>query len=36
METGNDLRVDPATLTVQECEQTRKIMYNQRAIPAAA
>ena len=36
METGNDLRVDPATLTQQERDQMRKIMYNQRAIPAPA
>src|SRR5271166_3059153 len=34
METGNNLRVDPATLTQQERDQMRKIMYNQRAIPA--
>ncbi len=36
METGNDLRVDPATLTAAERERMRKIMYNQRAIPAPA
>ena len=36
METGNNLRVDPATLTAAELEQMRKIMYNQRAIPAPA
>ena len=33
METGNNLRIDPATL--KERERMRKIMYNQRAIPAA-
>src|SRR5205823_12559077 len=36
METGNNLRVDPATLTDEERAQMRKIMYNQRAIPAPA
>ena len=36
METGNNLRVDPATLTAAEREQMRRIMYNQRAIPAPA
>jgi GSH-dependent disulfide-bond oxidoreductase len=36
METGNDLRVDPATLSTEERERMRKIMYNQRAIPAPA
>src|SRR5580704_7534840 len=36
MEVGNDLRVDPSTLTAAEREQMRKIMYNQRAIPAPA
>jgi len=36
METGNNLRVDPATLTEAERAQMRKIMYNQRAIPAPA
>ncbi|MGH7113208.1 MAG: glutathione binding-like protein [Stellaceae bacterium] len=36
MDTGNNLRVDPATLTAAEREQMRKIMYNQRAIPAPA
>jgi Spy/CpxP family protein refolding chaperone len=36
METGNNLRVDPATLTAAEREQMRKIMYNQRAIPVPA
>jgi GST-like protein len=36
METGNNLRVDPATLTAEERAQMRKIMYNQRAIPAPA
>ena len=36
METGNNLRVDPSTLTAAEREQMRKIMYNQRAIPAPA
>jgi GSH-dependent disulfide-bond oxidoreductase len=36
METGNNLRVDPATLTEEERAQMRKIMYNQRAIPAPA
>ncbi len=34
METGNDLRVDPATSTQQERDQMRKMMDNQRAIPA--
>ena len=36
MDTGNNLRVDPATLTAEERAQMRKIMYNQRAIPAPA
>src|SRR5258708_3639611 len=36
METGNNLRVDPATLTEAERAQMHKIMYNQRAIPAPA
>jgi GST-like protein len=36
METGNNLRVDPATLSDEERAQMRKIMYNQRAIPAPA
>ncbi|HXC89721.1 MAG TPA: glutathione S-transferase N-terminal domain-containing protein [Stellaceae bacterium] len=36
METGNNLRVDPASLSAAEREQMRKIMYNQRAIPAPA
>jgi GST-like protein len=36
METGNNLRVDPNTLTAEERAQIRKIMYNQRAIPAPA
>ena len=36
METGNNLRVDPATLTDAERAQMRKIMYNQRAIPVPA
>ena len=36
METGNNLRVDPATLSAEERERMRKIMYNQRAIPAPA
>ena len=36
METGNNLRVDPATLTAEERARMRKIMYNQRAIPAPA
>jgi GST-like protein len=36
MEKGNDLRVDPASLTAEERERTRKIMYNQRAIPVPA
>src|SRR5215813_11015592 len=36
METGNNLRVDPATLTEAERAQLRKIMYNQLAIPAPA
>jgi GSH-dependent disulfide-bond oxidoreductase len=36
METGNNLRVDPASLTDAERAQMRKIMYNQRAIPAPA
>jgi GSH-dependent disulfide-bond oxidoreductase len=36
METGNNLRVDPSTLTAAEREQMRKIMYNQRAISAPA
>ena len=35
IETGNNLRVDPATLTAEERAQMRKIMYNQRAIPAS-
>ena len=36
METGNNLRVDPATLTDEDRVRMRKIMYNQRAIPAPA
>jgi GSH-dependent disulfide-bond oxidoreductase len=36
MDTGNNLRVDPATLSDAERAQMRKIMYNQRAIPAPA
>ena len=36
MDTGNNLRVDPSTLTAEERAQMRKIMYNQRAIPAPA
>ena len=36
MDTGNNLRVDPTTLTAEERAQMRKIMYNQRAIPAPA
>jgi len=36
MEAGNELRVDPATLTAEERAQMRKIMYNQRAIPVPA
>jgi GST-like protein len=36
METGDNLRVDPATLSEEERAQMRKIMYNQRAIPAPA
>jgi len=36
METGNNLRVDPSTLSDEERAQMRKIMYNQRAIPAPA
>ena len=36
METGNNLRVDAATLSDEERAQMRKIMYNQRAIPAPA
>jgi len=36
MEVGNNLRIDPSTLTAEERAQTRKIMYNQRAIPAPA
>ena len=35
IETGNNLRVDPATLSAEERAQMRKIMYNQRAIPAS-
>lgn len=34
MEVGNDLRVDPATLSEEERARIRKIMYNQRALPA--
>jgi GST-like protein len=34
METGNNLRVDPSTLSAEERAQMRRIMYNQRAIPA--
>jgi hypothetical protein len=30
------LRVDPNTLSAEERAQIRKIMYNQRAIPAPA
>ena len=36
MEKGNELRVDPASLTAEDRERTRKIMYNQRAIPVPA
>ena len=36
MEAGNNLRVDPNTLTAEERAQMRKIMYNQRAIPVPA
>ena len=36
MEAGNNLRVDPGTLTAEERAQMRRIMYNQRAIPAPA
>jgi Spy/CpxP family protein refolding chaperone len=36
MDTGNNLRVDPSTLTAEERAQMRKIMYNQRAISAPA
>jgi GST-like protein len=36
MEKGNELRVDPATLTAEERAQMRRIMYNQRAIPVPA
>jgi GSH-dependent disulfide-bond oxidoreductase len=36
MEKGDELRVDPSTLTVEERAQMRKIMYNQRAIPVPA
>jgi GSH-dependent disulfide-bond oxidoreductase len=34
MEVGNELRVDPSTLSPEERARIRKIMYNQRAIPA--
>jgi len=36
MGAGNNLRVDPSTLTAEERAQMRKIMYNQRAIAAPA
>ena len=36
MEVGNNLRVNPSTLTAEERVQMRNIMYNQRAIPAPA
>ena len=36
MEKGNELRTDPASLTAEERERIRNIMYNQRAIPIAA
>lgn len=36
MEAGNTLRVDPGTLSAEERARIRKIMYNQRAIPAPA
>jgi GSH-dependent disulfide-bond oxidoreductase len=36
MEAGNNLRVDPSTLTAEERAQMRNIMYNQRAIPVPA
>ncbi|MGH7039069.1 MAG: glutathione S-transferase N-terminal domain-containing protein [Stellaceae bacterium] len=36
MEAGNNLRVDPGTLSAEERARIRKIMYNQRAIPAPA
>jgi len=36
MEAGDNLRVDPSALTAEQRAQMRKIMYNQRAIPAPA
>src|ERR1700745_1481295 len=36
MEAGNNLRIDPSTLTAEERAQMRKIMYNQRALSAPA
>jgi GSH-dependent disulfide-bond oxidoreductase len=36
MDKGNELRVDPATLSAEERAQMRRIMYNQRAIPVPA
>jgi GST-like protein len=36
MEVGNELRVDPSTLSAEERARIRKVMYNQRAIPAPA
>jgi len=36
MDAGDNLRVDPSALTADQRAQMRKIMYNQRAIPAPA
>jgi GST-like protein len=36
MEAGNNLRVDPGTLSAEQRARIRQIMYNQRAIPAPA
>jgi len=36
MEAGNNLRIDPSSLTAEERAEMRRIMYNQRAIPAPA
>jgi GST-like protein len=36
MAAGSDLRMDPASLSKEEQEALRKMLYNQRAIPAPA
>jgi GSH-dependent disulfide-bond oxidoreductase len=36
MAVGSDLSIDPGTLTPEEQERVRKLLYNQRARPAPA